>query len=781
VKDNGTVHRLIGGRWVICLAAVSLILAGCSWTGPRLVPQARPPAETSRIFAADGSTLASLHADENRELVPLSTMPKSLIDAVVAIEDERFWDHSGIDLRSMLRAAYANAKQGKVVEGGSTITQQYVKNELVGSNKTVNRKIREAVLAWRLEHAYTKQHILELYLNTVYFGQGAYGVQAAAKTYFGETVDRLTLAQSAMLAGVLHAPATADPFDHPTEALQRRSEVLAKMQSLGRIGQTDVAAATQTPVTLRSRANDDRYPAGYFVEQVKRFILDDPHFGATPEIRRDLLLRGGLRITTTLDPVRQAEAEKALADKLAHPDRDPNGALVSIEPRTGYVRALVGGRDFFGPGPQDKFDLAIQGRRQAGSSFKPFVLAAALEGGITLDKVYEAPPHLDIPFPAPSQEIWHVDNYEGEGGGALNLVDATVHSVNTVYAQLVMDVGPDKAVAMATRLGITSPLQHNPAAVLGTNDVSPLEMASAYGTFANGGIRVDPTFVVRVTKADGTVVYNHTHTESRVLPASIASTVVGVLQQVVARGTGHAASLDRPMAGKTGTAENWHDAWFVGFTPDLVTSVWIGFPDRQRSMVPPATPIRVQGGSWPAAIWHAYMQPALKGVAKTDFPAVAGSASSDIAPATTIPTPPTTIAPLPTFPKVPDVVGTAVEAASSVLTQAGFQVVRRPVADDGDKPGTVLGQLPAGGQLASPGSLVRLDIAAPSSVLVPDLLGLTEAEARDKAEAAGFNIDVTVLSQGSGARAGRVWRQDPVGSSRRPQGTVISAWVNPGG
>jgi penicillin-binding protein 1A len=234
------------------------------------------------------------------------------------------------------------------------------------------------------------------------------------------------------------------------------------------------------------------------------------------------------------------------------------------------------------------------------------------------------------------------------------------------------------------------------------------------------------------------------------------------------------------MAGKTGTAENWHDAWFVGFTPDLVTSVWVGFPDRQRSMVPPATPIRVQGGSWPAAIWHAYMQPALNGVPKTDFPIVSGSASSDIPPATTIPTTPTTLAPLPTFPKVPDVVGMAAEAASSVLTQAGFQVVRRPIPDDSDKAGTVLGQLPAGGQLASPGSVVRLDVAAASSVLVPDVLGLTEAEARDKALAAGFDMEVTTQSQGTGARPGHIWRQDPVGSSRRSPGTVISVWVNPG-
>jgi penicillin-binding protein 1A len=769
------VRRLLG----VALVA-GLLLASCSWTAPNLVPQAKPPAETSRILAADGSTLTSLHSDQDREVVPLSAMPQSLVDAVVSIEDERFWQHSGVDLRSMLRAAYANAQHGKVVEGGSTITQQYVKNELVGSEKTVNRKIHEAVVAWRLEHEYTKQHILELYLNTVYFGQGAYGVQAAAQTYFGESVGQLTLAQSAMLAGVLHAPATDDPFDHPAAALQRRSEVLNKMVSLGKVGPTDAAAAQAAPVDLRSRAGDDRYPAGYFVEEVKQFILTDSHFGATPEERRDLLFRGGLRITTTLDPARQAEAEKAVAAQLSHPNRDPAGALVSIEPRTGYVRALVGGRDFFGPGPQDKFDLATQGRRQAGSSFKPFVLAAALENGITLDKVYPAPSHLDIALPAPSTEIWHVNNYEDEGGGAMNLVDATVHSVNTVYAQLVMDVGPDKAVAMAQRLGITSPLAPNPSAVLGTNDVSPLEMASAYGTLANGGIRVDPTFVLRVTKADGTVIYNHSHAESRVLSASIASTVVGVLQQVVARGTGRAAQLDRPMAGKTGTAENWHDAWFLGFTPDLVTSVWVGFPDQQKSMVPPATPIRVQGGSWPAAIWRAYMKPALDGVPKTDFPIVAGSSSPDIPPATTIPTPSTTVV-LPTYPKVPDVVGMTADAATSVITDAGFQVVRRPVADDADKAGTVLGQLPAGGQLAEPGSTVRIDVAGPSSVLVPDLLGLKEADARDQANAAGFDIAVTVQSQGNGARAGRVWKQDPVGSSRRAPGTTISVWINPGG
>lgn len=269
---------------------------------------------------------------------------------------------------------------------------------------------------------------------------------------------------------------------------------------------------------------------------------------------------------------------------LSEPGRDPAAAVVSLDPANGHVRALVGGRDFFGGGPQSSFDLATQGRRPAGSAFKPFVLAAALEAGIPLATTYDAPPRLAVPLPG---QQWEVDNYEGQGGGRLNLTDATVNSVNTVYAQLILDVGPGEAVATAARMGIASPLLPYPSAVLGTNDVSPLEMAAAYATLANGGMARVPTFVTKVVGMDGKVLYEHEPSAKRALEEATVDAEVGVLRQVIERGTGVDARIGRPAAGKTGTGQEWRDAWFVGFTPELVTSVWVGFPDRQLSMVPP--------------------------------------------------------------------------------------------------------------------------------------------------------------------------------------------------
>ncbi|MDQ1394914.1 MAG: penicillin-binding protein, partial [Acidimicrobiaceae bacterium] len=687
---------------------VAALLTSCAWTTTPVTLDARPPAQTSWVTAADGTVITSLHADEDREVVMLGSMPKVLVDAVVAVEDARYWQHTGVDLKAVLRAVRANATEGRVVEGGSTITQQYVKNTLVGNSRDAHRKLAEARAAWELERHYTKERILELYLNSIYFGNGAYGVQAAARQYYGVTVDQLTLPQAAVLAGVIHAPLATDPFLHPDVALARRREVLTQMVATGSIGPAEADAAAAQPLGLRVRPLEERYAAPYFVEQVKRFILDDPDhtgkFGATPEARRDLLFRGGLRITTTVDLARQAEAEDAVAKVLTDPDHQPSAALVSIEPKTGYVRALVGGRDFFGTTPQAKFDLAVQGRRPAGSSFKPFVLAAALEAGIPLDTQWDAPSHIDIPLPEPSHEIWHVDNAENEATGRINLIEATVHSVNTVYAQLIMQLGPAKGVAMAARLGIESPLQPIPSAVLGTNDVSPLEMADAYATLANDGIRVPPTFVTKVAKTDGTVLYQEQHQQARVLDPVLTSIETAVLQQVIARGTGRAAALDRPVAGKTGTGEEWRDAWFVGYTPDMATSVWVGFPEAQRSMVPPLTPIKVFGGTWPADIWHRYMAAALAGQPPTPFPVPPSVQPGTAATTTTLPPGALVL--------VPVVVGLSEAGAKVLLAAAGMGFVHQDVPDDIAPAGTVVRQTPAGGTPSPPGTSVLLLVSS---------------------------------------------------------------------
>src|SRR5215213_1734087 len=467
------------------VAVVGALLAGaCSYApaGPEL--EGRHRDQSTTLLAADGSVLTALDAAEDRQDVSLDDLPRHLIDAVVAIEDARFWSHKGVDLRALVRAAVHNAEEGEVVEGGSTITQQYVKVALLDPRKTISRKIEEAVLAVRLAPRYSKRQILELYLNTVYFGNGAYGVQAAASEYFGVDAKDLTLPQAATLAAVIRSPRAYDPRDHPRRAQRRRDLVLRRMVEVGRLPRPEADVARASPLQLAVRDAGDRYPAPQFLEQVKRFVLGNPRFGATRAERQERLFSGGLRITTTLDPAAQLAAEQAVASV-----RPP-------APGPDAVRALVGGRDFWGTAPGAKLDLATGGPgRPAGSSFKPFVLAAALDEGIPLDRRYPAPSRIELDLPG---EVWNVENYEGGGGGSADLVEATAKSYNTVYAQLIEDVGPGDAVDMASRLGVASHLEPYYSAVLGTNLVHPLDMASAYATFANRGVRAAPSFVTRV-------------------------------------------------------------------------------------------------------------------------------------------------------------------------------------------------------------------------------------------------------------------------------------------
>jgi penicillin-binding protein 1A len=753
-------------RPIFLVLVFSVVAGACSWSStPLATTTPAPLAESSKIFAADGTLVATLHAEENRETVPLSQIPKPLRDAVVAIEDQRFWDHRGVDAKSVLRAVYSNAAEGKVVEGGSTITQQYVKNELVAPDRTVRRKLQEAALAFQLERRYTKERILELYLNTIYFGNGAYGVEAAAHEYFGTSVDKLSLGQAALLAGMIRAPSRTDPYEQPEVASTRRGLVLTKMVEIGLATPEQAAAAAAEPLVVTATPADERYPAPYFVERVKQFILDDPRFGPTPAARRNLLFQGGLRIFTTLDLERQAQAEASMAKVLSRPETDPAGAVVSLEPRTGFVRAIVGGRDFFGGGPQAKFDLATQGSRPAGSAFKPFVLAAALEAGIPLTRTYDAPARMSIPL---TRQTWNVENYEGGGGGRANLVEATVRSVNTVYAQLILDVGPAEAVARAAKMGITTPLLAYPSAVLGTNDVTPMEMAAAYGTFANRGVAVPPTLITKVAGPGGALLYEHAHSQKRVLEQENADAVVAVLQEVVEQGTAVKAKIGRPAAGKTGTGQEWRDAWFVGFTPELVTSVWVGFPEKQRSMIPPATRILVTGGSWPAEIWQLYNSAALARVPVTPFPEP----------------PPLSVSAEPVLLPVPFVVGMPVEQAELTLSREGLRAVRKKVVSDDYPPGYAVRQSPEGFTEVPGGSTVTLEVSSgPATATVPDLLDRTREEATQRVVESDLAIKVIIQpepkSPGAGARKGRVWKQSPTAGTRTDRGATVTIWVNP--
>lgn len=697
------------------LAVAALVSGACSYQSRAVLPVVPDEVESSTVYAADGTLLYTFHAEENRKVVPLDEIPRHVQDAVIAIEDERFYRHRGVDVRAIMRALRANALAGEVAEGGSTITQQYVKKVLLeDESQTLARKIEEASMAMQLEERYSKGRILELYLNAVYFGNGAYGVEAAAQQYFGKPIGELTLAEAALIAGLIQRPGATDPYRAPQAALARRNLVLEAMRANRFATDAAVDAARAEPLTLGSATTPaaERYAGAYFVEEVKQWILRDPRFGATPQERRDLLFGGGLRIQTTLDLAAQAKAESAVAEVLPDP-AGPAASLVAIEPTTGYVKALVGGRDFFGDSPIAKLNLATQGARQAGSAFKPLVLAAALEQGIDPQRVMPAPACTSIDLG--QGQVWRPCNYGGGGGGRVTIVEGTVRSYNTLYAQLIMEVGPAYAMEAAARYGIRSDLQDNPAAVLGTNSVTALDMASAYATFANRGIRVPPILVTRITRADGTTLFQHQHRQQRVLDTDEADVLTSILRQVIERGTGTRAQIGRPAAGKTGTADDWKDAWFAGYTPQLSTAVWVGFPqlgpDGQLiRMQPPVTPIRVTGGSYPAQIWQRFMAAAHDGVEPLDFPPPPTTTTTTTAaprPSTSTTEGPPTV--------VPVVEGLPVDEAVTALQEAGFVVQRIAAIDDAAAPGEVVAQAPPGGTTTPRGSTVRIEVAGDPS------------------------------------------------------------------
>ncbi|HZA60955.1 MAG TPA: transglycosylase domain-containing protein, partial [Actinomycetota bacterium] len=591
----------------------------------------RPLAQTSFVFAADDTLLTELHAVEDRVVLPTSQIPRSIRDATVAIEDRRFYLHHGIDGRAIVRATYMNVQTGTIAEGGSTITQQLVKNLYTGGDRTIARKLSEASLAWQLEDRLSKDQILTRYLNTVYFGRGAYGVQAAARTFFGTDAKDLDLARSAMLAGLITSPGHFDPYEYPDRALGRRGVVLRLMEELGMISREQRRHAQRRPLRLSHRDDTGLGAYPYFVDYLKDWFLSNPAFGLTREDRYRLLFTGGLRIHTTLQPTVQMAAQRAADSVLAYP-QDPSAAITVIDPRTGFVVAMVGGdvTDYRRDRNVGRVNLATATGgtgRQSGSAFKPFALVAALESGMSPTEVFPAPSFLQIPLAGGG--VWDVTNAEGAGFGSLTLRSATVRSVNTVYAQLIEQLGPKKVVEVAKRMGmrcctdVGSPktkLQPYLSAVLGTNGVNSLEMASAFGTIASGGLRVAPIPIGSVVDAHGDVLWEADPKPKQVLHPQVAAAAGDILQQAVLFGTGTAANIGRPQLGKTGTAADHTNAWFIGAVPQLVAAVWVGYPEGQIPMEPPRTRITVFGGTWPAQIWRLFMVRAVRGLPSRGFP-----------------------------------------------------------------------------------------------------------------------------------------------------------------
>jgi len=787
-------------RFALAGLVLSLVGSACA-VQPLADPGLGTHPLSTTIYAADGSVLATWYADEQRTLVPYEELPQTLIDAVVAIEDERYWQHPGIDLQAMARALLADVEAGQAVQGGSTITQQYLKNVVLSSEVSVDRKIEEAILALRLEEGLDKKTILERYLNTVYFGAGAYGVGTAAAVYFGKDVRDLDLAESALLAGLIRAPSASNPFEHPDVARARRRVVLDKMVALGWAGATAADRAAAEPLHLR----DDPRPAvrfPYFVAEVRRRLLANPALGATRQERYDLLTRGGLSIHTTLDPTMQRAAEEAVASVMD--GQAPSAALAAIEPSTGHVVALVGGRGYDAPDdPVARFDLATQGRRPAGSAFKPFVLAAAFEHGFRPDTVLPGGRSVTIDT---ASGPWTVTNYDGAAFPDLTLTEATVYSVNVVYARLVDLVGPAHVADLAEAMGIRTDLQPYPSIALGAQDVSVLDMASAYGTFANGGTHVDPVFVTSIEDADAVDIYREIPARADVLDQTVADEVTAALTEVVRRGTGQQARIGRPSAGKTGTTQNHADAWFVGYTPQLAAAVWVGFPTGEIPMVPPATPFAVTGGTWPAWIWSRFASAALAGVPYGDL--AVGSDQGLVAVDVDVSTgflagplcprahvqrvylpadrAPTIVCPVhnPTGEvgaTLPDVTGLPMPDAVRTLDALGLAVTVTWDRPGPLTPGTVIAQDPPAGSSRVDGP-VRLELAGPQpGSTVPLLIGLPLPTATARLDELDVPYSTVTEREPDPAEAadrrGIVWKQTPPAGAGL--GDPVTLWVNP--
>jgi penicillin-binding protein 1A len=637
-RDKSQSRRFALVSAVAVVLAASAAFVAAAFTGAAAFREScslaslRPVSigQNSFVYAADGSILGAIPADKNRQPVTLEQMSPLLADATVAIEDRRFYAHDGLDYEGIVRAAVKNLESGEIVQGGSTITQQLVRNLYIGNEVTWKRKTKEACLALKLEEqglprmwgqppsaltvgerkSWRKDKILETYLNQVYFGNHAYGAEAAAQTYFARPAGELNLPQAALIAGLPQAPSVYDPFQRPDEAVRRRNDVLRAMWQAGYIDRLQYERTIAKGLRLKRGELYTKIREPYFFSYVREQLIDK--YGA------GTVRGGGLKVYTTIKPTFQKAAVAAIENTLTE-GGDPASAIVSINPRNGAIRAMTA----VAPGRKNlQFNLAAQGRRQSGSSFKTFVLAESIRQGINPNSTM----YLSAPFrwqPDPNSEPWEVSTYSNSYSGPMSISSATLASDNTVFARLTLDVEPENVVKIARRMGIKTKLQAVASIGLGSNSVSVLEMASAYATLAAGGVYSEPMAIRKVVLPDGKVDRGAgwgVSKRKQVMPDGVAYEVTQILQRNMTGGTGTGAYYGDPSsAGKTGTTDNFADAWFAGYTPRASTVVWVGYPNAQIEMTS-VHGIRVAGGTFPATIWNLFMSAAFGDSPYADWP-----------------------------------------------------------------------------------------------------------------------------------------------------------------
>lgn len=563
-------------------------------------------AEPTTVYDAAGNTLGSFYI-ENRVSVELDEISPYVLDGTVDTEDVRFYEHNGVDPLGILRAAVSNLTGGS--EGGSTITQQLVRNTVLSDEQfeqSLRRKVREAYISIEMEKVYTKDQILNMYLNTIFYGNGAYGIEAASITYFNKHASELTLAEAALLVGLPQSPSYYDPFVNPEAATERRNTVLDRMLSAGDITQEehDEAQAAELQLNPGATSLEGNSTSPYWTDYVRELLSQD--FSA------DTILQGGLKVYTTLDPTYQQAAEEAVHEQLdALGNADLNAALVAIDPDTGYILAMVGGRDY----STNQFNLATTARRQPGSSFKTITLVAALSAGMSPDVM------LNCSSPMNITPTWRVQNFGNTNYGTISLRRATEMSANTGYAQVAVEIGADAIVETAHTMGIDEELSAYPSITLGTAGIPPIQMAEAYATLAAGGVHRDPVAITRIEDRNGNVVYEHEDSSEQAIDPSVAAAATDVLEGVITNGTATVIQqnkgYDQPVAGKTGTTEETRDLWFCGYTPQVAVAIWTGYVQEQTIYIGGAQGSTSQTSSM---IFSRFANKVLTGLPREEFP-----------------------------------------------------------------------------------------------------------------------------------------------------------------
>ncbi len=758
-----------------------------------------PIIQTSKVYSIDGKLLTEFHAEENREIVSFSEMSEHIKKAIVAVEDKRFYDHEGVDYIRILGALIADIRTGELAQGGSTITQQYVKNIYFSPEKTLSRKIKEAAIAIQLERHYTKDKIIEMYLNTIYFGAGTYGIEKAAQTYFGVQAKDLTLPQSALLAGLVRSPENYSPFNNIENAENRRNLVLSLMYEQDLIEKDEYLNALTAPIEINKSKStptgvgaDQRF-APYFIDYVKKQLYDQKFTDYD-------VFKGGLRIYTTLDVGLQRKAENAI--KTVFPEEiGPSYSLICSDPNNGYIHALIGGKDY----DLSKFNIATQGKRQPGSVFKVLVLAEALRQHMSPHKEFN--PNGPIVIDTDQGPPWQVNNYGGQKFEEnLSIIEATIHSVNVVYAQLMMEIGAENVEKLCQEMGIEG-IGSNPAIALGGLEVgiTPLDVNKIFSTFASGGVYHQPVSILKITDSKGNIIYEHEQPEenTRIMEEPYAYYLTQILQRVIQEGTGRGANIGRPAAGKTGTTSDNKDAWFAGYTPDLSAVVWMGHPESSKTMEPINGRVLV-GGTYPADIWREFMSQALQDRPVSEFTPPEGEIidiqickDSGLIPTHWCPEEsleykiyikgkePQDTCNVHNKVEVPNLVGKNIEEARSILESLYFEIEEIKDFNDTYTENIVFDQEPDPGTVleSEDGGKVRITIhisKGKEAFDMPSLIGITEESAEEILEGYEIIIGNVNYEFNNEFEKDKIFKQEPAPDSKVTKETSVTIFVSKG-